>query len=458
MKLKTKLYSLTALLHGSLFATVYWFYQTVLAQQSALVLLTVELVLIGSFVLFILLINKILSPFDYLTLFKNILKEEEFTARFSQTGNHELDTLLNLFNKMLNNLYQERLKLGDRRAMLQQLMDAIPLSIIVFDFNQNISQLNPAAQSLFDFESAELLDKPLSRLQQPLAKALNKLPTGESKLISDNNGKRYRCTRNHFSDRGFDREFIIIQELTGDLKHSEKQTYDKLIRLMSHEVNNTMAATSSVLKSCLHYAHQIEEDVREDYQTAMQLVIERTDNLNQFMQEYAQVVRLPKPALESCNIYHILLTCQRLFAAKLHQENIELILPIIANDEQLAQWQISADQNQLEQVLINLIKNAIEATAEKHNANSTNFAKIVIIPEFTSLHFNLKIHDSGPGLNSENQQQLFTPFFTTKAQGQGIGLMLVAEILDAHDFTYSLYNHQSGGACFEIGFSSNGKK
>lgn len=452
MKLKAKLYSLTALLHGGLFATVYWFYQTALIEQSTEILLVAELILLASFTLFILLIKKILSPFEYLTLFKNTLKEEEFTSRFSHTGNEELDTLLNLFNQMLNSLYQERLKLGDRRAMLQQLMDAIPLSIIVFDFNKKISQLNPAAQSLFDIDSKYLLDKTLSQLTQPLAVALNNIPTDQSKLITDNNGKRYRCSRNHFSDRGFDREFLIIQELTTDLKHSEKQTYDKLIRLMSHEVNNTMAATSSVLKSCLHYTPQIEEDARDDYQTAMQLVIARTDNLNQFMQEYAQVVRLPKPTLESCNIYHILLTCQRLFATKLQQENIRLILPTITCNAQLGKWQISADQNQLEQVLINLIKNAIEATAEYHIVNNTTNSKIVISSEISEQYFNLKIHDSGAGINSDNQQQLFTPFFTTKAQGQGIGLMLVAEILDAHNFTYALFNHQNGGACFEISF------
>ena len=125
------------------------------------------------------------------------------------------------------------------------------------------------------------------------------------------------------------------------------------------------------------------------------------------------------------------------------------------SDEQLALWQISADQNQLEQVLINLIKNAIEATAEKHHANDTKSAQIIISSEFSAQGFHLKIHDSGAGLDSENQQQLFTPFFTTKAQGQGIGLMLVAEILDAHGFSYSLYNHQNGGACFEIAFNSN---
>jgi len=401
-----------------------------------------ELIILVSLILFIRLINKALAPFECVDLFTNILNEQDYTARFSPSSNKALENLMILFNQMLSQLYDERLKLGDRQGMLQQLMNSIPSSIIVFDFDNKISQINPAAETLFSVKSADLVATALNAIDHPLIPLLNKVELEQSILLSDNEGKRYRCHYNSFRDRGFDRNFYIIEELTAELKSSEKKTYDKLIRLMSHEVNNTIAATSSVLQSCLYYADQIDKEERHDYENAMRLVIKRTDNLNQFMQEYAQVVRLPKPSIESCNLYHLLLSTQQLFQERLTKQQIEFHLP----NNLIEQSIIFADQRQIEQVLLNIIKNAIESIGNEG----------IIRVEFITRNqlLILRIKDTGEGIDEHSQQDLFTPFFSTKAEGQGIGLMLVSEILEAHNFSFSLTNRSNRGACFEIQFSA----
>ncbi|MCJ8319837.1 MAG: ATP-binding protein [Colwellia sp.] len=447
MTLKHKFYLTTFLLHSILLVGAFYTlnistFNQADATSNKWAFVAIEIIILLSLGLFISLIKKALAPSEYLDLFSNIINEQEFATRFSHTGNKEIDNLMTLFNQMLSQLYDERLKLGDRQGMLQQLMNAIPVSIIVFDYNNKISQLNPAAEALFSIKSTELITALLGDIQHPLIPLLSKVELGQSMLLSDDKGKRYRCHHNFFRDRGFDRHFYIIQELTAELKSSEKKTYNKLIRLMSHEVNNTIAATSSVLQSCLYYADQIDEAERHDYENAMRLVIKRTDNLNQFMQEYAQVVRLPKPSIESCNLYHLLLSTQQLFQEKLTQQRIEFHLPNDAIEQSI----VFADQRQIEQVLLNIIKNAIESIGE--------LGEITI--EFITNHQQLvlRVMDTGEGINEHCQQDLFTPFFSTKAEGQGIGLMLVSEILEAHNFSFSLKNRPIQGACFEIQFNA----
>jgi two-component system, NtrC family, nitrogen regulation sensor histidine kinase NtrY len=436
LKLKSQFYLLTLLLHGFLLVSAYFF-----VGENKLIFVAVEAVLITSLIIFLKLIKKSLAPFELIDLFSEILNEQEFTTRFSLSGNKEFDNLMSLFNQMLSQLYDERLRLGDRKGMLQQLLDAIPLSIIVFDYDNKVSQLNPAAESLLNCLNESIKGKAIHHIEHSLVENLSLLKNNVSLLVSDNKGRRYRCQKNIFRDRGFDRQFIIIQEITSELQLSERKTYEKLIRMMSHEVNNTMAATSSLLESCLHYSSQIEASAREDYRNALQLVIKRTNNLNQFMQAYATIVRLPKPVLESCNLGHLLLSMSRLFESQLLQKNIRFVI----EKGDAVETQINADQNQLEQVLINIIKNAIESV------NKNGWIKVSFALEQGNLC--VKISDSGAGINPASQQDLFTPFFTTKSDGQGIGLMLVREILEAHGFDYSLYNLSDGGACFEIVFS-----
>ncbi|MCW9015948.1 MAG: ATP-binding protein [Kangiellaceae bacterium] len=443
MSIKAKLYLLATVLHIFLLIAAYLF-----VDKIDYSFLLVEVFLVASFVGFVILIRKVLSPFQYIDLFGDILHEQEFTSRFSHTGNKQLDNLMSLFNQMLNQLYEERLRLGDRKGMLQQLLDAIPLSILVFDYNEEINQLNQAAEKLLGVSQTSVKGFQLESINHPLVRELKSLPLGVSQLVSDKEGKRYRCQKNTFKDRGFSRCFILVQELTRELDSSEKNTYEKLIRIMSHEVNNTIAATSSILKSCLNYAQDIKPEERADYQNALRLVIDRTHSLNSFMQDYAKIVRLPPPSYESCNLFHLLLTAKRLFNEELETNAIEFQLPRVEPNSS----EIYADKSQIEQVLLNVVKNAIESIMNNGLSDGEKSKEIISDISSENNHLILRITDSGPGITEQAQRSIFTPFFTTKAEGQGIGLMLIRDILKSHNFAFKLYNSPNSGACFEIMF------
>jgi len=435
VNLKKKLYLYTFFLHALLLMGV-----IVFVQEKGIVFLFIEFTLLVSVVLFLRLVHRVLAPFDYVDHFRKILGEQEFNTRFSKTGNRDLDDLLGLFNKMLTQLYEERSLLGDRKGMLQQLLDELPISVLVFDYEDRLSQINPAGCHFFQVELKSFLGRPLAHIDHPLIEPLSQIEMGRAKLMSDGSGKSYRCYHGSFRDRGFDRRFLFIQELTTELNSGQKQTYEKLIRMMSHEVNNTMAAARSILKSCLHYADQIEPSEREDYENALKLVIERADKLNHFMQDYAKLVRLPKPCLETCNLHHTFLSVQHLFGPELESRGIQFHIEA-ATLEGVA---IQADQSQLEQVFINIVKNAMEAISEKGEI------RVSIQESGSGKYMFLRIEDDGPGLPKEASENLFKPFFTTKPHGQGLGLMLVRDILDAHGFAFRLSNRQPNGTLFEI--------
>jgi signal transduction histidine kinase len=243
-------------------------------------------------------------------------------------------------------------------------------------------------------------------------------------------------------DRGFPRRFLLLDELTEELHRTEKRAYEKLIRMMSHEVNNTSGAVQSLLQSCLVYRRQLADDDREDFARALEVAIQRTANLDEFMRGFANVVRLPQPRLQPTSPWEIAAQVGLLFrdpckAGEITwREEIEPDLP-----------RVECDPVQLEQVLVNVVKNAVEAIQA-----TAGPGEIVVRGVREGRRCLLSVADSGPGLSSEVETHLFTPFYTTRENGQGIGLTMVQEILLAHGFDFSLENRDSGGAVFTIVF------
>ena len=149
---------------------------------------------------------------------------------------------------------------------------------------------------------------------------------------------------------------------------------------------------------------------------------------------------MPEPYLENCNLIHLLLSIRKLFEVSFNRKNISFLLPEI---DPLA-TQIMAEQKRLEQVIINIVKNAVESIEQN--------GEILVEIIKNNQQLILRIKYSGSEISKDAQRGLFTPFFTNKAEGQGIGWMLVREILDAHNFSFSLTNRELKGACFKITF------
>ncbi len=202
--------------------------------------------------------------------------------------------------------------------------------------------------------------------------------------------------------------------------------------MMAHEVNNSIGAINSILDTTLQL-HTGPPDVAE----ALQVAIERNDHLNQFMRNFADVIRLPEPRLASFDLHELLKKTAQLLEYKARERHVGFQWALSP-----APLLISADAGQIEQVLINLVKNALEAMETE---GIIMFSTLQTPPQ-------LVIADNGKGLSKERAAQLFTPFYTNKNGGQGIGLTLAREILSAHGFTFSLQTDGDGWTRFWVRF------
>jgi two-component system nitrogen regulation sensor histidine kinase NtrY len=253
-------------------------------------------------------------------------------------------------------------------------------------------------------------------------------------------GRRLKCRRGAFLDRGFPRGFFLIEELTDELRQAEKAAYEKLIRMMSHEVNNSVGATGSLLHSCLTFAPLLPEEQARDLESALRVVIGRTEQLGGLMRSFADVVRLPPPQRRPTDVEALLRGVAVLLRAECERRRVTWTWAI---EEQLP-GPIDLDPVQLEQVFVNVAKNALEAIGDAGTLT-------VRLGRRGPRPF-AAIEDTGPGIPPEARPHLFTPFFTTKETGQGIGLMLIQQILDQHHFDYALESPPTGPTRFTIVF------
>jgi len=379
-------------------------------------LFVVETLFIVSIVISYRLLRALFVPLDLIRTGAQLISDRDFTTRFVAIGQPEMDALIDVYNTMIDRLREERLAAEEERRLLESIVEASPSGIVICDFDGNVEQMNPAAQRLV---TSELLAD------------MRTLGAGESRLVASDLPRRVKVWRAEFRDRGFAKSFFIVDEMTEELRISEKAAYEKLIRMMSHEVNNSVGAVRSLLESSLRYAPQIGESDRDDFVNALTIASSRIDALNRFMTGFTDVVRIPPPRRVAVPLAPLI---ERIAALLRHES--------IAINVQVDETEAEIDESQFEQVLINILRNAAESIG--HHG----------VIDITLLDGVLTIADSGAGIAEENAADLFTPFFTTKRDGRGLGLTIVQEILANHGFPYSLHNREAGGAEFRVGVAS----
>jgi nitrogen fixation/metabolism regulation signal transduction histidine kinase len=436
-------------------------------DEPALFIL-LEVLLLASLAGGFYLVNRALEPLDYTRRFHDLLQEQNYAAQLQPGQGVELNELIGLFNRMLGALYQERLQIGEQRGFLDKLLEATPSAVLVFDFDGGISLLNVSAQALLGLHQPkgkplahwlEAGQDPAARFSPALSEAarlrsmsllaqLDALPLAESRLISDVEGRRYRVQRGHFFDRGFARHFLLVEELTEELESSEKATYEKLIRVLAHEVNNTVAATGSVLDSLLFYSRQLTEADQADFATAIGAAKRRNTSLAEFIERFTRVVKMPVPELRPTGVAQMLDDIIGLYREPCKALGVDL------------QWtrrdaavpDVMLDRQLMEQALLNVVKNAIEAVQMTlaQAAATGGHVNLALAHDVQSGRIRLSVTDSGDRLGEVPTGQLFSPFFTTKRGGQGIGLLFVREVLQRHGFAYRLAATGTGETCFEV--------
>lgn len=380
--------------------------------------------------------NKVIKPLNSIAGGMDLLRAQDFSSRLAPVGQQEADRIVQVFNRMMDQLKEERLRLREQNHFLDLLINVSPMGVVILTFDERISMANKAALAfLGETNEKAILNKTMTQLSSDLAEELSRLPKDATETIRLSDSHIYRCSRLSFVDHGFAHPFFLIESLTSEVMKAEKKAYEKVIRMIAHEVNNTVAGTTSALET-IDDALQTMEDT-DDLREVMKVCIERSFNMSRFITNFANVVKIPEPQTEKVGLNARVEACKIFMENVCQSRNIKLHMELCEESPI-----VEMDTSLFEQVLINIIKNSAESIDEG--------GEIVI--RTTASPLMLEVCDNGKGISKEIESKLFTPFFSTKPNGQGIGLIFIREVLMKHGFSFSLRTYPDGITRFRIRF------
>ena len=396
-----------------------------LLVTNRLWLLAVEAFFVGSILVGFRLVRGLFESLDLLAEGARFLDEQEFTTRFKETGRPELDRLVSLYNRLADDLRDERTKLREQHHFLSEVLQASPSGIVILDFDGRIDLVNPSAARTLDLSADAARGLRPSEVGGTLGVDIAAAALGGSRVHTTGAGGKIRIVTGRFTDRGHDRRFLLLEELTEEVRAAEKAAYEKLIRMVAHEVGNSVAASGSLLQSSLSYSRHLPAEDRPDFEDAVGVCLARLSTLNGFVRDLAEVVRLPEPRLQPCDLASLLRGTSLLLRASAEKAGVEWALTI---EEPLPL--VDADRAQLEQAFLNIAKNAIEAAGSG--------GRVLVSAAPGGGVVDVLVENTSQGIAEDVQARLFTPFFSTKADGRGLGLTLVREILVHHGAPFAL--------------------
>lgn len=435
MRSKILFWILVILVFGALLSIGFLFYKTDIYK-----FMIIEGVAVLAIILFVILYYRLIKPYQIIADGMELLKEQDFSTRLHLISDSEANKLISIFNKMMDQLKDERLQVREKNHFLDLLIQASPQGVIILDFDDHITEINPSGLRLLDINNInEVKGKKLSDSGINIGRQLEMLKASEDVVIRSSGITMYRCIRSSFIDRGFSHPFILIEELTHELLEIEKKSYENIIRMMAHEVNNSVGAVSSTLNVISDILRQNDNNELADVLPAVDASFDRCRHLGYFISNFAEVVKIPEPSPAETDLNELARSVDALTRLECKHRNIDLKLDL-TEDNNI----IRIDGIQFEQVLVNVIKNAYEAIGENGEIRIST----------RSNPLSIEIANNGPEITDDVRQKLFTPFFTTKSSGQGIGLMFVREVLINHNCKFDLKS-QDGWTKFDIHFPKN---
>lgn len=431
MKSKILFWILALIVFGSLLAMGYFF------RADFYKFLIIEGISVLAIILFFVLYYRLIKPYEIISSGMELLKEQDFSTRLRPIANSEANKLIEIFNRMMDQLKDERLQVREKNHFLDLLIQASPQGVIILDFDDHITDINPAGIRLLNIPDINnIKGKKLSDSGLDIGSRLAQLEANEDVVIRSSGITMYRCIRSSFIDRGFAHPFILIEELTHELLEIEKKSYENIIRMMAHEVNNSVGAIGSTLDVISDVLQQNGNNELADVLPAVEASFDRCNHLGHFISNFADVVKIPEPSKTDVHINELVRSVNALSGVECNRRNIDLVLNL-TTDADIAY----IDSIQFEHLLMNIVKNAYEAIGHD--------GQITIITSSSPL--SIIIVNNGPDISEEVRQKIFTPFFTTKSSGQGIGLMFVREVLLNHNCKFDLRS-ENGLTKFEIIF------
>ena len=368
----------------------------------------------------------------------DLLREQDFSSRLAHVNQREADRIVDVFNRMMDSLKNERLKLREQNHFLDLLIGASPMGILIFDQSEVITMGNKAAASFFGYDdSSDLIGRKLIGIPSPLAAVIKGMQPETIETVRLSNSKIYRCSRLSFMDSGYAHPFVLIEHLTSEMVKAEKKAYEKVIRMIAHEVNNSVAGVNSTLDTVASMLEEESDDALHATADVLRVCQERCLTMSRFITSYADVVKIPEANLMLTDLNERVYACKEFMESMCNERDIRLHVQLC--DECV---QVKIDNVLFEQALVNILKNAIESIGSDGDVYITTTAKPAT----------LTIADNGVGISPDIENKLFSPFFSSKPDGQGLGLIFISDVLTKHNCLFSLRTFDDGLTRFSIRF------
>jgi len=387
---------------------------------------TASVALVGAWLgLTVALREHVVRPLGTLANMLAALREGDFSIRARVTdGSDALSLTYMEVNALEEILREQRLGAVEATETLRKVLEEIAVAVFAFDPEQTLRIVNRTGERLLGQPTQRLIGKTASELR--LTDALTGVAPRTMEVSFPGGTGRWELRRSVVRQEGYPLQLIVLSDLSRALREEERQAWKRIIRVLSHEINNSLAPIKSISGSLqtMLGRNSLPEEIGDDVDRGLEVISSRAEALGRFMASYAKLARLPEPELVPTHV------------AALVQGVADLETRVAVEVVGGADVTLRADADQLEQALINVLKNAVEATLEAEG-------ELVTIRWLTRggmLH--ILIEDNGPGLADTGN--LFVPFFTTKPGGSGIGLVLSRQIAEGHGGTLELESRSEG--------------
>ncbi len=371
--------------------------------------------------------ERVASPLRTLANLLEAMREGDYSirARHSKSGD-AMGEVMQQVNAMSATLREQRLGALEATTLLRKVMEEINVAVFAFDGDRKLRLVNRAGERLLNQPAVRLLEQSAEQL------GLDAYLEGEAQRTEQRTfpggTARWGVSRSLFREGGLPHQLVVVTDLTRPLREEELKAWQRLVRVLGHELNNSLTPIKSIagsLESIL--ARQPRpEDWETDTRKGLAVIAARSEALSRFMGAYATLARLPRPTMTAVDVAELVRRVARLETR---------ITPEVTPGPEIV---IQADADQLEQLLINVIRNAVDASLETGGAVRVGW-------ERQDSRLTVWVRDEGHGL--PNTANLFVPFFTTKPSGTGIGLVLSRQIAEAHGGTLTLQNAAEGAGC-----------